>query len=287
MITSKYIRDNAPDYVGTLRINHDNCPAGTDTRRRLYLTRKEHPNTLVLAHCFNCGQSGVADEVDKLVFARAAPPPKRVETTLPENCISLQDPECPPAASAWPLKFGVTWETCDEVGIKFDEESGRIIMPVWNVIRHTDEGHRTTTLCGYQSRRVYDTSGPKYLNVMFEGRVMETMIINERQNHPVFVIVEDLLSALKVSKWAACTVPLYGTHIRSERLLAMVKRDLPIVVWLDNDNPTVHHQRDKIVSLAKALGGRAFAIKDFDDPKRHDNTTINSVVVNACKELSQ
>ena len=41
----------------TVRYNHTDCPAGEDTRRRLYLTRPHADPTWVLGYCHNCQDS--------------------------------------------------------------------------------------------------------------------------------------------------------------------------------------------------------------------------------------
>ncbi len=53
----------ATAHRGTERVNHDDCPAGTDNKRRLYVTRKEDGH--VVAYCYNCGYSGATSGTSK------------------------------------------------------------------------------------------------------------------------------------------------------------------------------------------------------------------------------
>ena len=39
----------------TIRVNHEDCYAGEDTRRRLYITRVQADPTLLVGYCHNCG----------------------------------------------------------------------------------------------------------------------------------------------------------------------------------------------------------------------------------------
>ena len=42
----------------TVRINHDPCPSGVDTKRRLYITRVQADPRKVIAYCHNCQDDG-------------------------------------------------------------------------------------------------------------------------------------------------------------------------------------------------------------------------------------
>lgn len=279
MIERKVIVDNAPEYVGTVRVNHTGCPAGEDLRRRLYLTRKPDLKT-ILAYCHNCQEAGVAREQDKLIFGGAVTVrEKRQETELPD-CDPVHFSK---AAMAWLAQYGIKPPDWESLNFGFEPDQGRLVMPVWGDIRlpYGSERYTAKEILGYQSRRLgqYDAS-PKYLTAKFSGTTeLETTILNEdaTRTHSCVVLVEDLVSAIKVSKVARLTVPMYGCHVRSERILEL-SRELPVIVWLDNDNPTVMKQASRIHHLVRAFGMESHLITDKQDPKKYTTYQIDAVL---------
>jgi hypothetical protein len=278
MLSKQMIRDNAPDYIGTTRINHEDCPAGTDTRRRLYLTRKHADTGVVLAHCFNCGESGAAAEKDKMIFASGSNLRENTltEDELPDTCDPIETDK---DAMAWVARYGIRPVEWDAAGITFDNDTGRVCLPIIrNITFKAGNTWERGGLLGYQLRSVkHREKGPKYLTVKFSGtEALETTILNEAAAFPVTVVVEDMLSALKVSRMVRRCIPLYGTHIRSERILELSK-EYPVIVWLDNDNQTVVKAAERIVSLVHAFGRQATRV-DGVDPKHYSVGDICQVL---------
>jgi hypothetical protein len=60
------------------------------------------------------------------------------------------------------------------------------------------------------------------------------------------ILVEDLISAHKVGRVNVC-IPLFGTHIHDCVLRVLRHINLPVIIWLDND------QRHNIISKASKL----------------------------------
>lgn len=280
MIDKILIRDNAPSYFGTLRVNHDNCAAGNDTRRRLYLTRKASDPDLVLAHCFNCGESGALKDGGHLFtdpYYTYDSLPKEKPDELPVGMIPVMDWR---AAFLWFAKYGITPDEMHALEFGFDQDSGRIILPVWEQIGRDEEGNvLPTKQLGYQSRRLYNNSNePKYLTCKFFDKPLGTTIRNISTDvFPYVVIVEDLLSAVKVSRFVRVAYPLYGSHIRSEEVLELSKMG-PVLVWLDNDNAQITKQAHRIAKLCNAFGGNARVLGNYTDPKNYANTQIETIL---------
>jgi len=270
MIDKDLILENAPSVTGTVRVNHTDCSAGTDTRRRLYITRKaDHPDRLV-AYCHNCGEAGYATDKDELRLAFGSKRPMPTATTW-ANYNDLEPISSEhPRYMAWPTSYGITFDEMESYGFRCDLDSGRLVLPIWStVIRNATGRFQTGVLHGYQSRAVAGAlSGPKYLTVKEKEHYnLETLILSYAPGVAnCIVIVEDLLSAIKVSRVSKYTVPLYGTHIRSELVLDYTKLG-PVVVWLDNDNEVVHSHAKRIVSLARAFGSKVARVENHKDPK--------------------
>lgn len=289
MLDQRMVRDLAPDAVGTVRYNHEGCPAGTDTRRRLYVTRKGDPPTLVVAYCHNCGESGVASERDKIIFANTQFAKQELMTgekhEAPEDLPETSEPLVDHVGKSWPMRYGITDEEMNGFNLRWDVEEGKIVLPIYRYIdrnrgREGEEDILSSHLIGYQLRRYFQADNrPKYMTSKFSGtNILETLVANNTLGVvPCVVIVEDLLSAIKVSRSARVTVPLYGTHIRSERLLELSKI-YPVIVWLDNDGPQVLKHRDRIKSLVDCFGRKCSVVDTLQDPKGYATPNISEVL---------
>ena len=103
-------------YTGqTMRINHEECPAGKDTRRRFYITRK--PDVL-LGYCHNC-QNSVTKYVaptdryrdDRMRVGKAGAPQDQYEYPLVLDFYADEE-QLPSEAIAYRLKYQLEKITC-------------------------------------------------------------------------------------------------------------------------------------------------------------------------------
>jgi 5S rRNA maturation endonuclease (ribonuclease M5) len=231
--------EHIPTVVGSIvSINHDACPAGVDTRRRLYIKKT---NDATLAYCHNCGGHAVrknkgscvrsADVVRNLLDNYDKQTKVVKDVTLPDDMVPAYDSSTPTTGTLWLHNRSITDRTIDTYNIGYSPSLGRIILPIYK------EGK----LLGWQGRQL-DGAGPKYLNVsgvekpLFNSR--EEMCGSSRTNNKFVVLVEDMLSAIRVSRAYENTVvdgvALLGTHSRDDlaQQLALYKY---VYVWLDND----------------------------------------------------
>ena len=127
-LTKQLVRDLAPESIGTARYNHEDCPAGTDTRRRLYVTRKADAPHLVLAYCHNCGESETAIERDTFIFNNVALAKAELErgyaVEKPEDVPETSEPLVSYEAKAWPMRYGITDPEMDGCNLRWDVEDG-------------------------------------------------------------------------------------------------------------------------------------------------------------------
>lgn len=100
----------------------------------------------------------------------------------------------------------------------------------------------------------------------------EAFILNATGNQ--LVLVEDYMSALRVSPYSAC-MPLFGCTIKPELLNGLLKQFKVILVWLDADK--LDNGR-KIASDASLLGFEAGVIYTEKDPKAYTNDEIKEIV---------
>jgi hypothetical protein len=258
----------APDGVDTARFNHDDCPAGTDTKRRLYITRKE--DGIIVGYCHNCGSSGVAVGSGSTYKRTAAivTDTKVKEVTMPPN-IEFEPKLWPKEAIDWVQKAGLPLTTVKKYALAYDLDSRRVLIPKYDV---------DNRLVMWQSRRVHDDLEltPKYITeVQIDACVHDPL----GTRGEVVVLCEDMLSAIKIDALAGYDViPLFSSNVKIDKLLTPTAKYDTIVVWLDNDNTEVKRHRDSIARQLRSLGKRVEVITRLSDPKhRHESLIIEAI----------
>lgn len=202
-------------------------------------TRLEHNcgsgRTLIVNHslqgyssyCFRCGEQEFESkgkqslqELTRIreLNAQAAQEIKSIE--LPEDLTE----DIPLEGRMWLYKAGLTPSTWNEYGIRYSPSMGRVYLPV------AREG---VGLLWYQARAIYAGQTPKYIQpsaerstVLFESKPL-------RDSTRVVVLVEDIVSAIRVGE-VAPAISLLGTKITTGQASYISKYDR-VVIWLDSD----------------------------------------------------
>lgn len=224
----------APDYVGQVHVNHVDCEAGTDTKRRLYIRRLEDGDT-ILAYCHHCGKSGVTSK-DKF---RSLETIKRlaVHTDSGPPIVALPSDFEPdprrwvPKARAWVYQYGITEDELKRYGIGYSERLRRVILPVW----------QDAELLGFQARKIFDDDTmPKYLTYGKKKIIWKNLTISDS----VLVLCEDVLSAIKLCRYYS-SIALLGTYLHKDYYKYLLSFKT-ILIYLDNNNSEVQMQAFKL-----------------------------------------
>lgn len=138
---------------------------------------------------------------------------------------------------------------------------------------------------------IYDTSGEElifYTNrPMMEGKPKsidhgpKPLVLfgnKECKNHDVVVVVEDYISALKVSRDYFC-VPLFGSFMSTETLLKLRRRFKTVVYWLDPDKYLVSVR----MMMRTSTLIQSHVIKADKDPKDYTSAQVVSYVEECLK----
>ena len=261
------LRTGAPDGTGTMRTNHADCPAGTDTRRRLYITRKD--NGIIVGYCHNCGSSGVAGASSSR-YKRAAADMvcdrKVQEVVMPPN-LEFDPFRWPNEAARWVQKAGIDLTIVQKYALAYDLDSRRVIIPKYDV---------DNRLVMWQSRRIYVDGSPKYVTMtQLDASVHEP--IGTRGD--TVIVVEDMLSAIKLDAYVGYdAIPLFSSNVKIEKLLTPTAKYDTIVVWLDNDGTEVARHRDNIARQLRSIGKRVEVVTHLRDPKIQEvSVLINEI----------
>lgn len=262
------------------KFNHIDCPAGMDTKQRLYIKRVENGHVF---YCHHCSSSGfVLSKYARFKEATkrrkcAVEEPKALQgklrktLQLPDHC-TRDIREWPREARGWVRQYGITREEIRDYGLLYDIDSRRVVLP-W---------YSGSDLGLYQLRKIFaddagtDGTKPKYITR--RRSLAGAHNISGDSSTRVLVLCEDILSAIKLSR--VCAVyPLLGTSLSTEGLTTIMDGDWDrIYIWLDDDNRYVK----KAQLVLKITLENFFKVKIVHtkgkDPKEHTIEEIKEIL---------
>jgi hypothetical protein len=282
----------------TIRVNHESCGAGEDTRRRLYLTRTLANPQMVIGYCHNCQESawkliddnGYRDARHGVLQPKTITDKKQDEVVPPSDMIpTVRD--MPTYAQAWVWGRGLDQKDLDDYGIMYDPDSDRIYIPRFSTL--VNGGGYKGKLIGYQLRRVANNNQAKYLTVAQHGVVPWSYIIaNAGQGlTSLAVLVEDLVSAIAIGKAMTGSAPeidvfvLHGTKVDPTLMYTVARGYDMAIVWLDNDNDHVIEQAElmqrRILLYSENI--EVLRVAHLSDPKNSTSSRIEAVLSGGSK----
>jgi hypothetical protein len=257
----------------TIRLNHINCSAGADTRRRLYLTRTHADETKVLGYCHNCQESGVYTDTGWEGFRDhkhiGIIPCSSSYDIIAEPDGLLQSEYWPGVAHNWRIKVGLDGDQCNKYGIKYDPSSDRLYLP----------RYKAGKLIGYQLKALHTWQRPKYYTVTDQSTPQWTQIGLIQYT----VLVEDLASGIRIAELADINdgvtpgaIVNYGTQVDPVLMHLIASTCATCIVWLDNDNLHVRNQAKQMERTIKMYSDKikVFREPQLSDPKHHNDTQI-------------
>lgn len=258
---------HAPSENGEqIHINHDNCPAGQDTRQRLYIKRTDDGQR-ILAYCHNCSQSGSYRDNSFTNFSYG----KRNHTTVAGTSSVCQHSskgkylprdaettigEWPPQARLWIKRYGITQKEVNDNGLFYSSSYKRVGLPTWV----------NGNLAGVQYRRVFEEDRrPKYFG--YGSAVATIHHTHSNHNNPTtIIIVEDKLSAIKCSRIVdACC--LNGADLDDKIFLEIYRNYSKIYVFMDDDNAAIKMKQIAINNKFSDWGRECKIIRHSRQPK--------------------
>ena len=253
------------------RYRHEECSRGK--RPCLIITRTESGWFYCCHRCGIRGYRGLDGlspaAVRQWFGSRRTPPPRAEarEVRLPDDFT----PELPPAALAWFLAFGLDEGMLSEYRIGYSHAYARMIFPVYMRGR----------LCYWQGRTFGPITGdnPKWLSVRLPRHEDVWFVARRRraEDHgvgPEVVVVEDILSALKVS-YVRTAVALLGSYIPDSLMWRLRDRGAGVTLWLDRDKTdrALHYMR-----RFRAIGVPTRIRSTTMDPKAYSPDRIQTIL---------
>jgi len=251
--------------------DHCECPAGMDTRRRL---RIRNTDRAYLIYCFNCGGHSVVPHgtrsyirtIKELLADQKELETKGLgDTVMPGGLVS--DPRhWPVKAQAWVGQYITTTEAIDNE-ITYSHDWQRVILPVY------EDGK----LIFWQARAVHPGQSPKYISVKGVPKPMAWKHSSNKKWQGCIVIVEDILSAIKVSR-VVDSVALLGTSPDIDCLSERLKEYNYVGIVLDPDAAGTTksielHKRLSLVCRGKVIRW----LGHTKQPKEMDNAELEAI----------
>ncbi len=253
----------APKHSGTTRHLHNTtyCNGGS---KSLKIERKENGD--IDAICFRCGKSG---KHSVSVYRK-----QRIEEALTGGVHSYHNKQSeyreigtsntnnwPTEASLYFLKGGIRPSEASRHGWEYSKTLARLTWPL--------QGGN-----GWLSRKVFDyDEAPKELRY-YKDKTLNTTLLTHKDTE-VLVIVEDLLSAMKINRQYN-VLCLHGTNLTQHGVTNVLKYN-KYCVWLDNDNAIVKQKQLKIHKKLQQLGESVLILTE-KDPKMFSNKEIKDLV---------
>jgi len=271
------------------RFNHPDCPAGEDTKQRLYIRIPDDNLRVRLAYCHNCGGSGFARlrEDTKLGDAYHKDSPSSYSHTFGTDTIArnwqvqglITYDKIPPRASQLLINADISEAVARKYKLGWSGNLNRLTYP-----NQTSDG-RGGDLVSMQMRAIYESQSPKYLTWYNDKAIANGQQILNHSGPcmpPTLVITEDLLSAIRVNEahQHTKTLPLFGTHISTDVLYERVSKHQieRAFVWLDNDGVSIGHKALDITSRLEMLGVSAECVFEKYEPKHTTDDNIREVL---------
>lgn len=160
-------------------------------------------------------------------------------------------------------KFSITHKEILANKLGWSQQYERLICPVYSV---------SGQLLFFQGRSFNPKEPRKAINF---GSPEDTFTILGG-NHPSLnvVLVEDIVSAIKVSRHECC-MPLWGSNISNERLVKLAKIADKLIIWLDHDKARYSIARR---IKAQSLFDEARSIITLCDPKEYTDFEMKNLL---------
>jgi Zn ribbon nucleic-acid-binding protein len=233
-------------------ITHEGCPK-CGSKDNLGVWEDGHK------WCFGCGyfvpRDGVAlNEIENRILKHHKKKNKYHDLTLPADFTR----DLPVVARQWLNKYGITQQEIQQYGFGWSQLHERLIFPAFD-----NDG----SLSFYQGRAFSDTPDKPRYSTQGYGEDVFHFVGSPSLS---VVLTEDVISAIKVSR-QAYSMPLWGSHISTERALRLSRLVKEVKIWLDKDKAQYAiRAKDRILPYFQSV---QVIISELD-PKEYSNESI-------------
>lgn len=210
-----------------VNVNHEECPAGTDTKKRLYVKRVQNgTDNSYLFYCHHCGNRGSLKYHGLLRIEEVA---KDTTVTTRSSAVELltaldKHRHGVFTIDFWSLDAKLWWykynlDTYDAVlhHVQYNNVDDRLWLKVADGL--------------WQGRGFRDAAKKMKYYTVGDITASKVFVMNSRST---VMLVEDVVSAYKCAKAGINVLPLLGTTLRSHHL-SLVKGYDRVIIYMDND----------------------------------------------------
>lgn len=230
-------------------------------------------------HCFRCEEPSAHKFVSHGMRSIAEIQRHKAELQQHKN----KPPHLPddftldiPVQHAWFLKYGISLDVARKYGFGYSEFFHRIIIPI----------RGRNGLQAVHMRAISPLDKPKYLNL---GKPKDNLLFwaggwNLRHDAKL-IIVEDVLSAIKVQLAGYDAVALNGSSITDYQAVLLADYNMPLYIWLDNDKAGVEGAYKAAKQLVfQGADEHLFIVSGHTaDPKTYNKEEIASYIEGAIR----
>jgi len=289
--------------------NHLGCPAGEDTKKRLY-GRITEDGTKLLAYCHHCGCKGVkafsrlyrpalSQSAIDLVYSGigestplgdTSPDNKRWEfwSRVWERATPYTDKLPDDFLTTFPGRFFQDQKDFTKLEFRnfYDMRLYSVGSEIVLIPRFGEQG-----LLGIDSRQTSlspDKDRPKWRRVLAttsDGKeIAGKLVIYNYSGSKIGVVVEDPISAMRVDIAGYAGIALTCSVMSSEDAFKLSLLFDQIIIWLDNDSPAVIAHATASASKLMMYGVEVNIVNGMDDPKRHTTEEIAQTVIHSLND---
>lgn len=221
--------------------------------------------------CDNCGSKdnrGVWDDGHEYCFGchdykrgtgfKKIEDLKRKKNNVPDvylpNDVVFNFPE---VATNWLNKYGITTSEAHYHHFAWSEAFKTIVMPIYDT---------NGDLKAWQGR-TFDNPKMKYYT---RGKIEDVDYVLGKENSHRIVVVEDMLSAIKVGRQTT-VMSLFGSTLSNDRMARLGARFYRLVMWLDRDKSIYAAE---LYQKARLMFDSVSMVIKERDPKEYTDTQI-------------
>ena len=265
-MTWNELAKNLP-YGQTTRAPCPSCGEGTQTSAAIV----NHNAKAYTIHCFACDYHDFESKGILSLEER-----KRIQDLNTEALRAVRDIKLPEdidydpnnfsrEARMWLYRSGLTPSVWKQYRIGYSKRLERVVLPVYNA---------KGALIWYQCRAILKGQKPKYIQPSRDrGRVLFTATAPESVGRAI--LVEDIMSAIRVGNAGCTAVSLLGTKI-TEGQAGYLSKFERCTVWFDGD--TAGRRGSNNIRKTLSLLTECDNIRTTEDPKFYSNKQIQEIL---------
>jgi len=259
----------APD-SGWVRVNHESSDCGGDSKS---MKIEVQGDGNIFAYCHRCGKSGnygspyhTSRKDKKGHSGRGTTSPTDTERSQGYKRSRSDMATWSEEARSWILSCGLSRREVIANAIRYDKEIDGIYLTVFN----------GTADIGYILRR-FNYAGPKYINDFDNDASPRICVPRPVVASSTVVLVEDILSAIKVGRQYAA-IALLGTGCDIRSINWLIKNYKRFIIFLDDDNKIVKRQQRVLKNTLGMLGESRIITGVGKDPKHLSNSELREII---------